>query len=152
MFPDRGDWLGYDTLPMSSDRREAIPITSRNIRRLREKRGWSQQELADRSGLSSVKQIELGKNVGRVETLVTIANALGVTMDDLLSENDVPLPEALATFISSPQGREMAPITDAEIEQLRKVPAYGKKPVVDTYYWALKMLRSMPEDKNKSRQ
>ena len=61
----------------------------RNVKRLREGLGWSQSELARRSGVSQgfVSRLESGEStqalVGAVQAL---ARALGVTVDELLRE------------------------------------------------------------------
>ncbi len=59
-----------------------------NLVRLRKDRGFSQAELASRSGLalSSYRSIELQKSVPRVDTLQAIAQALDVRLQDLLKE------------------------------------------------------------------
>lgn len=51
------------------------------LRRLRESRGWSQIEMAAKSGLSQVHicQLERDKNFPKLETLKKLATALGVT-------------------------------------------------------------------------
>jgi len=49
----------------------------------RERLGWTQQELADRAGISKpyLSQIETGKRQGTVETLSAIARALEVPLE-----------------------------------------------------------------------
>lgn len=63
-------------------------IISRNVRRFREEQGLSQVEMARRAGLSkqTVLGIEAGRGNPTVETLETIAVALGVTARALVSE------------------------------------------------------------------
>lgn len=55
------------------------------IRLWRDHRGMTQQELADRAGISKpyLSQIESGKRQGTVETLAAIARALEVPLDVL---------------------------------------------------------------------
>lgn len=55
------------------------------IRLWREHRGLTQQELADRAGISKpyLSQIESGKRQGTVETLAAIARALDVPLEVL---------------------------------------------------------------------
>jgi DNA-binding XRE family transcriptional regulator len=55
------------------------------IRLWRDHRGLTQQELADRAGISKpyLSQIESGKRQGTVETLVAIARALDVPLEVL---------------------------------------------------------------------
>lgn len=52
---------------------------------LRRARGWSQQDLAARTGLShsTIEQIELGNRVPRWRTRVLIAAAFNLTPKDL---------------------------------------------------------------------
>jgi len=57
------------------------------IRRLRQAKGWRQQDLASKAGVTQafVSQLEAGlkKNPG-VVSLLRIAKALGVTIEDLV--------------------------------------------------------------------
>ncbi len=56
------------------------------IRVWRNYRTLTQQELADSAGISKpyLSQIETGKRTGTAEVLAAIANALGVTLDELM--------------------------------------------------------------------
>lgn len=60
------------------------------VRQLREKQGWSQHELAERSGLnrSYVGEIERGKAVASVVTAHKLAYALSVSIMDLFAQSD----------------------------------------------------------------
>lgn len=53
----------------------------------RNHRGMTQQELAAAAGINAVylSQIETGKRVGSAKTLASLARALNVTVDDLIS-------------------------------------------------------------------
>lgn len=64
---------------------ENTPFTQ-NIRELRQRCGFSQEELAERSGLSlrTVQRIENGETEPRGDSLKRIAGALGVTPNDLV--------------------------------------------------------------------
>lgn len=65
-----------------------LPIGWR-IARLRRRRGWSQQVLADHIGRSKswVEKVERGdRRLDRLSTLYTTARALGVPLADLLEE------------------------------------------------------------------
>ena len=61
----------------------------RNVARMRKVKGWSQSELARRSGVSQafISSLEGGRR-GKATTDVAeaLAKALGVTVDDLLRE------------------------------------------------------------------
>lgn len=67
--------------------------TRRRLRSLRTARGWSLDELARRShiGASTISRIETGNRRVALDQLVSLARALGTTVDDLLAggEDDV---------------------------------------------------------------
>ena len=56
------------------------------MRELREKQGISQEEFAESCGLhrTAVGLLERGKSIPRLDTLLIVANALGVTVSKLL--------------------------------------------------------------------
>jgi transcriptional regulator with XRE-family HTH domain len=60
---------------------------ARNLRRLRQKRGLSQEELADRAGLNRnyVGMIEREENAPTVDALEQIAKALDINAVELFS-------------------------------------------------------------------
>jgi transcriptional regulator with XRE-family HTH domain len=60
---------------------------ARNLRRLRQKRGLSQEELADRAGLNRnyVGMIEREENAPTVDALEQIAKALNINAVELFS-------------------------------------------------------------------
>lgn len=70
--------------PMSS----ANAVVGRNVSGLRMERRMSASELARKAGISkaTVLSIELGKANPTVDTLQALANALGVTITDLLTD------------------------------------------------------------------
>ena len=60
------------------------------IRELREKLGWSQNELARRSGVKQgvLSDIESGKTRHpRIDTMISISKALGVPVEALVGED-----------------------------------------------------------------
>jgi DNA-binding XRE family transcriptional regulator len=59
---------------------------SNRIRELRAKRKMSQEELAHRSGLSRTGMglLETGKRWPRLDTLMSVAEGLNITVDELL--------------------------------------------------------------------
>jgi transcriptional regulator with XRE-family HTH domain len=63
-------------------------MLSDNIRRLREERDWSQEELGKRAGVSGVHicTIEKGTRRPSLDVLDRIAQALGVSASSLLRE------------------------------------------------------------------
>ena len=60
----------------------------KRIRKARERKGWRQEDFAERIGLSVTYtgMIERGDKVPRLETFITIANVLGVSADQLLAD------------------------------------------------------------------
>ena len=60
----------------------------KRIRKVREQRGWRQEDFAERIGLSVTYtgMIERGEKVPKLETFITIANVLGVSADQLLAD------------------------------------------------------------------
>lgn len=56
------------------------------VRRLREARGWSQEQLAEHAGLnrSYVGEIERGTVIASIVTVEKLARAFGVSIADLL--------------------------------------------------------------------
>ncbi len=65
------------------------------VRDIRERRMLTQQELADRAGVSlfTVQRIERGDGSVRPKTGRAVAEALGVGVEDLLDKAQAPLPE-----------------------------------------------------------
>lgn len=59
---------------------------TQNLKRLRESHGLTRQELADMAGISSaaIGYYETGKREPQASTLIAIATALHVSVDDLL--------------------------------------------------------------------
>ncbi len=62
----------------------------RRLRTLRQAHGWTLDDLASRShvGASTISRIETGERRLALDQLVTLAQALGVTVDDLLADED----------------------------------------------------------------
>ena len=68
-----------------------VSRVGRRVRLLRERRGLTQEELAERSGVSRslIANLETGANRGlQIENAIKIADALGVSLD-LLARGDV---------------------------------------------------------------
>lgn len=72
-----------------SDIPEVMAGLGQRLRTLRERRGWNQTELAERSGVDSgrISRIESGKRMGRLSAahVVRLALALEVSLDHLLT-------------------------------------------------------------------
>jgi transcriptional regulator with XRE-family HTH domain len=62
----------------------------RRLRTLRQARGWTLDDLAQRAhlGASTISRIETGQRRLALDQLVTLARALGTTVDDLLADDD----------------------------------------------------------------
>lgn len=60
----------------------------KHIRKYREKKGWRQEDFAEKIGLSVTYtgMIERGEKVHKLETFINIANVLGVSTDLLLAD------------------------------------------------------------------
>ena len=65
-------------------------MLSRKIKELRKKAGWSQQKLAEKAGLSynTITKIEQGvATMPTIQTMIKIADAFGITLDELVGRN-----------------------------------------------------------------
>jgi transcriptional regulator with XRE-family HTH domain len=64
-----------------------------NVRRVRRARNASQEALSDYTGLhrTEIGKVELGVVEPRLTTVVILADALGVTLDELVSGLGVPV-------------------------------------------------------------
>lgn len=115
-----------------ANRQRQISALGRNLRRLREARGWSQQELSDRSDVSRpvIARLELGTSgPPSLETAERLAKALGVSLDALTADPNTaagaahmePLVEA---FLGSDLAHQLpgGPVTEEELAWLRSIP------------------------------
>jgi transcriptional regulator with XRE-family HTH domain len=86
------------------------------IRKLRKERDWTQAELGNRSGVGSnnVSSYELGTLKPSRKTLERFANALGISLEELLAEE----PEQPVLAIEDPEllplFRELSRLPEAE--------------------------------------
>lgn len=66
----------------------------RELKRIRNERGWSQQRLADESSVNkaTINQVEQGKRSPTIETLEKLANALSVEVADFFPKAQARLP------------------------------------------------------------
>jgi transcriptional regulator with XRE-family HTH domain len=62
----------------------------RRLKELREAKGWSQGKLAEEAGMNlwGIAKLEQGVNEPRWETVRALAEALGVTPNDFLTEEE----------------------------------------------------------------
>ncbi|MBO4629974.1 MAG: helix-turn-helix transcriptional regulator [Treponema sp.] len=65
-------------------------IVSENIKSLRKKLGWSQELLAEKTGVSApyITQIEVGKRTPSLDIVEKLASALGVEYKTLFDTNN----------------------------------------------------------------
>ena len=59
----------------------------KNLKKLRQKKGWSQEKLAREAGISYNTLIKIERGViknPKIDTIIKIANALGVSIDELI--------------------------------------------------------------------
>ena len=84
------------------------------LRELRLARGWSQEQLAERSGLSvrTVQRIENGQAPG-LASRAALADAFGLTLDELVAD------EAPAESASTTVARAPAPTTASFVDAIR---------------------------------
>ena len=61
-------------------------ILSKRLKEEREKRGWSQTDLADKIHVSrqSVSKWETGKNYPSIEIIIELSDLFGITVDEML--------------------------------------------------------------------
>lgn len=111
----------------------------KNIKRIREEKGMSQEELAKLVGFksrSSINKIEMGVNDITQSKLVAIANALGVSPGELMG-SDEPAPPAPQKNDGLPERGRAADPLKANIVPLNRsfcVPVVGRvaagKPII----------------------
>jgi transcriptional regulator with XRE-family HTH domain len=94
------------------------------VRTAREARGWSQTDLAERSGVShsGISALEKGKGAPTMTTLRKLANALGVPVAQLIGSEPVrgTLAQRLADWL------EIAPKEKADlVYQVAKAAGFG---------------------------
>ncbi len=92
----------------------------KEIRRLREAKGWSQAKLAGAAdmGVSGISQIETGARNPSAVTLSKIAEALGVGVADLFPKAQSPLPLEAPTGRSPEERAEIARALAVAVEHL----------------------------------
>ena len=91
-------------------------LIGERIRIFRMRNGYTQAQLAERVGLSDVyiRYIESARRTAKLDTYVSILNALGHTMDELLSGFQVH--DSLRIPISSDIMELLQDCTEAEVD------------------------------------
>lgn len=96
------------------------------IRQLREKKGWSLTDLAERSGVSRsyIFQLESGKSAPTEEKILQLANAFGALPSELLGETveDITISDSLQRFATA------ANLGSGDIQMLARIEYRGKRP------------------------
>ena len=100
------------------------------LKRLRTERGWSQQKLADASGVNkaTINQVEQGKRSPSIQTLESLARAMGAEVGDFFPKAQAPLwsgegPERrselppVAAFLHAQMGARLADVWGPELEE-----------------------------------
>ena len=65
-------------------------MLAKRLKELRKKAGWSQQKLAEKAGLSynTITKIEQSvATMPTIQTMIKIADAFGITLDELVGRN-----------------------------------------------------------------
>jgi len=90
-------------------------IVGQNIRRIRQERGLTQEELALMSGLSQgyINQLESGKRKFRQKTLTVIAEALNLPLSIFFTGEEVPEVKERAEYVKRPTAREVFKVLKA---------------------------------------
>lgn len=72
--------------PTKGKKSPAAVKLGKHIRELRYAREWTQEDLAERSGMNSVQisHLENGRNEAKVSTILRLAKAFGITAGELL--------------------------------------------------------------------
>jgi transcriptional regulator with XRE-family HTH domain len=75
--------------------KQTDPTFGRRLRALREEKGWTQAELGEKAGMlhHAIARLERGERTPGWDTVLKLAEALGVTPNDFLGEPDEPEPE-----------------------------------------------------------
>lgn len=68
---------------------DILLVLGSNIRKIRKEFGWTQADLAEKSGISVpfMTQIELGRKSASLEVVQNIADALNISYNQLFEEN-----------------------------------------------------------------
>jgi len=110
---------------MARKKRERSTEVGQRIKKLREERKWSLSELARQARISRsyLYQIEIGKSSPTEDKLRSIANALGVTLSNLLEGvKEMEIPESLKEFAREEN------LPSADIEMLARLSYRGHQP------------------------
>lgn len=126
-----------------------LSIVGMNLRRLRTKHEVTQEQLAERSGLSitGIALIETGERDPQFETIQALASALGEPVEELVSTHRHEVGEATArsleAFLHTPWAKD---VTEHEKHLLRSAAVpWGPLDAVGWHHILL-AIRSLPGD------
>ncbi|MFF7977362.1 helix-turn-helix domain-containing protein [Streptomyces sp. NPDC007905] len=130
-----------------------LPRLGRSLLDLRNERGWSRKDLAERSGLSYpyISQLENGDREPSFDTLTKLAQTFGLTVDALLAPVIAPQPPGPSAapgrqrHIPNPNYRPNTDHAQPPAEPPAQEPAGGENrtAVVDAAY---RLLLTLPPD------
>lgn len=106
---------------------------ARNVREARSERGWTLEQLANRSGVSKgmVVQIEQGRTNPSIGTLSKVAEALGVSLPDLVDGGEGPVVRVVA-------GGEAATLWETPAGSRARLLVGGRRPdFIELWEWVL---------------
>ncbi len=105
------------------------------IRFLRQGKEWTLSDLADKSGITKAYLSDLENGVAgkpNIQYMFAIATALGVTLDELLSETSPKMPKSKKQQAPLPPGlkelQQELNLTDDDVEMLAQVNFRGNRP------------------------
>lgn len=121
-----------------------------NLAHLRAKKGLTQRELGAAVGIawSMISKYESGQSTPRLKILMRLADALGVTVENL--QGYEPGSEVTSIILEEPDGTAMPMrIDQSALDQLKETARETGKPLGDVMSdmlrWGLKMLKEDPE-------
>ena len=114
-----------------------------NIKKYRKEKGWSQSELAKQIGttLSHINRIETGKYKPSLDVLMKLANVLGVSVDQLVSEQT----ESMSVSIDDKAFAEKIRLLNTFDEDERKAIIF----IIDAVLTKKKLLNVLQEMQTK---
>lgn len=117
---------------------------------LRAKRGLTQRQLGASAGVawSMISKYESGQSTPRLKILMRLAEALGVSVDELQGQD--PESRTVTLVLEEPDGQEMPLTLDrATYDQMQEAARASGKPLgevlSETLAWGLRMIKESPE-------
>jgi transcriptional regulator with XRE-family HTH domain len=87
---------------MDADENALAKLLAKNVKALRQAKGWTQADLAEEVGVSPhyVAVLETARRLPTLRTLLTFAQALGISVDRLLAPKDEDWAERVSQLVS----------------------------------------------------